>query len=494
TKIGVKTALINSNLSGAGLAHCVNVADASVLVMNSDQAELMHTARDNFPGALQVWTLGEPVQGALDMGAVLASQSDVRPDRSHRAGIKAGEVALYVYTSGTTGLPKAARITHARGQGMMRSFIPTCDVVSSDRIYLTLPLYHSTGGLCGVGCAMNTGAAIILRRKFSATQFWPEAKATGANMIVYIGELGRYLMNNQPGPEERDHSVVKGFGNGLRADVWTEFVERTGVKQLVEFYGSTEGNVSFVNVDGTIGAVGRIPPILKKQFPIKIVKFDTVAEEPIRDENGWCIEADFDEVGEVVGEIKSDVMRARFEGYKDAEQTKKKVLSDAFAEGDRWFRTGDLMKRDKHGYFYFIDRIGDTFRWKSENVSTNEVGDVVGAFDQIAHANVYGVEVPGSDGRAGMAAVTVAGELDLPGLHAHLQRELPSYARPLFLRIQRSEDTTGTFKYRKVELVKEGFDPAQTEDEIYYNDLENGEFKLMNADLFAQFSAQSVRV
>jgi fatty-acyl-CoA synthase len=240
---------------------------------------------------------------------------------------------------------------------------------------------------------------------------------------------------------------------------------------VLEFYGSTEGNVSMLNFDGKIGAVGRIPDYLRRMVNARIVRFDVEREAPVRGADGLCTEAAPDEVGEVVGEIKSDVARFQFEGYRgDPAQTSKKILHDVFRKGDAWFRTGDLMRRDKDGYFYFVDRIGDTFRWKGENVSTNEVAETLTAFPGIKEANVYGVAVDKLDGRAGMAAITAAPTLDLDALYAYLQRELPSYARPLFLRLQPEMETTGTFKYRKVDLVAQGYDPAKAADPIVFAD------------------------
>jgi fatty-acyl-CoA synthase len=484
-KIAVRTALINYNLTGAGLAHCIKVANARAIVFNPELGGAYETARGEMTLDLGAWSLGGPAPHASDMDTSLASASRVRPERVHRAGLKAKEIALYIYTSGTTGLPKAAKITNLRGQGLMRAFKDAVEIHESDRVLLTLPLYHATGGMCGVGAALYGGGVLILRRKFSATHFWKEAIDNRATVMVYIGELGRYLVNQPPSPLERSHSIVKGFGNGLRADVWHELVERTGVRHLVEFYGSTEGNVNFFNLDGKIGAVGRIPPILKKRLPARIVKFDVETEQPVRGPDGLCIEAAPDEPGEAVGPISETDARQRFDGYNDPEQTKKKVLTDVFVKGDRWFRTGDLLRKDKDGYIYFVDRIGDTFRWKSENVSTSEVEIAISAFPGVAHAVVYGVHVPGQEGRAGMAAITRDGPIDLKALYAHLARALPGYARPIFVRFQPEVETTGTLKYRKVDLVNEGFDAAKTSDPLFIADNETQTYTPLEGALLA---------
>jgi len=491
-KIAVRTALINYNLSGTGLAHCLKVVDCKAIVMNLELAPNYATARDQAPLALGAFLLGGDVDGAIRIDAAVDQAAPGRPDKSLRAGVKGGDVALYIYTSGTTGLPKAAKITGVRARGLMRVFKDATEANHNDRLLLTLPLYHATGGMCGVGTALNAGACIILRRKFSASHFWQEAIDNKATMLVYIGELGRYLMNQPPTTLERSHSIKKGFGNGLRADVWAEFVKRTGIHQLVEFYGSTEGNVNFFNLDGKIGAVGRIPRLLRSRLPARIIRFDVETEEPVRGPDGLCIEAAPDEIGEAVGPINSEA-RQRFDGYNDEAQSKKKLLHDVMAKGDLWFRTGDLMKMDADGYVYFADRIGDTFRWKGENVSTSEVEIAISSMPGVKHAIVYGVQVPGQDGRAGMAAITPEG-VDLKALYAHLAANLPAYARPVFVRFQKDVETTGTFKYRKVDLVKEGYDPRATVDPVFVVDNEARSYQAITPELMQKINGGAIRL
>jgi fatty-acyl-CoA synthase len=343
-----------------------------------------------------------------------------------------------------------------------------------------------------VGTALNAGACVILRRKFSASHFWQEAIDNKATMLVYIGELGRYLMNQPASALEKKHGIKKGFGNGLRADVWAQFVERTGISQLVEFYGSTEGNVNFFNLDGKIGAVGRIPRLLRSKLPARILKFDVETEEPVRGPDGLCIEAAPDEPGEAVGPITHEP-RQRFDGYNDEAQSKKKLLRDVFVKGDLWFRTGDLMKMDADGYVYFVDRVGDTFRWKGENVSTSEVEIAASSMPGVKHAIVYGVAVPGHDGRAGMAALTPREGIDLAGLYTHLAAQLPAYARPIFLRLQGEVETTGTLKYRKVDLVTEGFDPSKTSDPLFVMDADKGAYVPIDVPMFAKLMSGAHR-
>jgi fatty-acyl-CoA synthase len=492
SKIGVVVGLINHNLTDKALAHCVNIADAKIILTGADQDEAVRSADGLFEGEPKVWSYGG--QEGEDLVGALAAASDARPRRDQRAKLRGKDLCLYVYTSGTTGLPKAARLTQARTQGMLRSFIAPCKITSRDRIYITLPLYHGTGGLCGVGQALMTGASIILRKRFSASQFWDDATDQGATAIVYIGELCRYLVNSPAHPKERAHTIRTGFGNGLRPDIWAEFLTRFNIPHICEFYGSTEGNVSFIGFDGKVGAVGRIPSYLEKGSfgHVAFVKFDVVEEEPVRDENGFCIKTDPGEPGEAIGKVGDDV-RTRFEGYNDEAATKKKILHDVFEKGDMWFRTGDLMSKDAEGYIFFVDRIGDTFRWKGENVSTNEVAEFVARAPGIATANIFGVSVPGTDGRAGMAAITTDGEIDFDGLYAWLSEQLPKYAIPLFIRVQKEAETTGTFKYRKVELVEEGFDPEKVSEPLWYFDPETSKYEPLTPDAYETILSGAVK-
>ena len=491
-KIGVVSGLINHNLSGEGLAHCVNIADAKAVIMGADQAEQIESAKAYLKTDPALWAMADQ-QDAKNFTDALAEQSDARPDRSHREHLRGKDLCLFVYTSGTTGLPKA-KLTQSRTQGMMRTFSTPTHTGPRDRVYIPLPLYHGTGGICGVGIALTTGASIILRKKFSASKYWDDCADHGATVIVYIGELCRYLLNQPEHPKERAHKIRTGFGNGLRPEIWQQFLDRFNVPTLVEFYGSTEGNVSFLNFDGKVGAVGRIPKFLEKKFAhVAFVKFDIENEEPIRDANGLCMKTDADEVGEVLGKIGDDA-RTRFEGYNDPEATKKKILRNVFEPDDMWFRTGDLMKKDADGYIYFIDRIGDTFRWKGENVATNEVGEALASINGIAHANVYGVPIPGMDGKAGMAAITPDGSgIDFDTLHADLGARLPAYAVPLFVRVQKEAETTGTFKYRKVDLVKEGFNPDNMADPVWFIDPAKGTYVPVTHDRYESILAGTYR-
>jgi fatty-acyl-CoA synthase len=493
SKVGLVTALINHNLQGGALLHCVTVAKSKAVIVGAEILDLWSTI-DGQTDEMAIWVQGATMAGYGDLDRALNAQTGTRPSRAHRENLRGKDPCLYVYTSGTTGNPKAAMISHMRAQGMSRSFIGATRTNETDRVYCPLPLYHGTGGICGVGIALNTGACLVLRRKFSATQFWDDIVDNGCTIFAYIGELFRYLVAAPVHPKERAHKLKSCFGNGLRSDVWARAEERFGIPLIAEFYGSTEGNVSFINVDGKMGAVGRIPKYAKKKFNTELVRFDIENEVPIRGPDGLCELCAPDEVGEAIGKIDPAIARARFEGYaNDQAASEKKLLRDVFEPGDLWFRTGDLLKQDADGYFYFVDRIGDTYRWKSENVSTNEVGEAICMFDGIEQANVYGVDVPHADGRAGMAVVVAHVPIDITALSQHLRRELPSYAVPLILRFKTEVEVTGTFKYRKVELVAEGFDPKVISDPMYLMNQATGVYEPLTSELFDQMHGGQIR-
>ncbi|MDB5471361.1 MAG: long-chain-acyl-CoA synthetase [Caulobacter sp.] len=469
TKVGIATALINNNLTGAALAHCLNISGALHCIVDAETSPTFEAVRGLLARHMNQWTLGPVTGDRRDLTTALKSCSQLRPDRlTARGDLRARDTALFIYTSGTTGMPKAARINHMRAQLYMRGFAGSTGAEKTDRIYQVLPLYHATGGMCAMGAALLTGGSIVLKRKFSTTHFWSDVAAEGCTMFVYIGELCRYLVNAEPHPDERNHRIRLAFGNGLRADVWAQLQERFGIPEVLEFYGATEGNVSMFNFDGTVGAIGRIPKWLKKRVNARIVQFDIDSEQPIRGAGGLCIECGPGQVGECIGKIDAGDARTNFTGYADKAATEKKVLHDVFEKGDAWFRTGDLMRKDEDGYIFFVDRIGDTFRWKGENVSTAEVAEQLAQAPGVLEANVYGVPVPGQDGKAGMAALTVDDDFDVATLYQRVEKDMPAYAQPLFIRLQRQIETTGTFKYRKIDLVEDGFDPARTKDPIFF--------------------------
>lgn len=480
SKVGVVTALINNQLAGAPLAHCLNISGATHVLVDPDTAPTYEQALPLLERPLQQWVLGPAHPGQRDLLQALKSCSQLPPDRSVREGMTAADTALLIFTSGTTGMPKAARIAHTRAQLYMRGFAGSTGAKASDRIYVALPLYHATGGLCGMGAALLNGGSVVLKRKFSASQFWGDVVAEGCTMFAYIGELCRYLVNHPTDPDETRHKIRLAFGNGLRPDVWPEMKRRFRIPEILEFYGSTEGNVSLFNFDGKEGAIGRVPKSLRKRFNIRLVQFDVEREEVVRGADGFAIECGPGQTGQCIGHISDDA-RGDYTGYLDKQASEKKVLRDVFQRGDAWFATGDLMRTDVEGYFYFVDRVGDTFRWKGENVSTNEVAERLTAAPGVAEATVYGVEVAGADGRAGMAALVVDRTFDIKAFGEHVARELPTYSQPVFVRVLPAMETTGTFKVRKMDLVADGWDPGKVKGPLYFHDPKRGYVKVTKA-------------
>ncbi|MEQ7154066.1 long-chain-acyl-CoA synthetase [Brevundimonas aurifodinae] len=486
SKVGIATALINTNLTGQALAHCLNIAGVSQVVADEETWRKCEEARPFVTRTMMLWVLGlrgeDEMSERRGLDNAVRSGSSVRPPKAARDGLTNRDTALYIYTSGTTGLPKAAKIHHARARTYMRAFAGATATTAEDRVFNVLPLYHSTGGLVGIGPAFLNGGRLILRRKFSASSFWKDVNATGATVFVYIGELCRYLVNCPEQEGERGHKLRLAFGNGLRPDVWSDFQTRFAIPEIFEFYGSTEGNVSVFNFDGKPGSIGRVPKFLKKQINIRLVQFDIDTEMPVRAANGCCVEAKPGEIGEAIGLIGNDI-RHDFSGYADKAASEKKILTDVFQRGDRWFRTGDLMRQDSEGYFYFIDRIGDTFRWKGENVSTAEVEQRLAEAPGVKEVIAYGVPVPGAEGKAGMVTLVVEGKFSPKAFAEYADAQLPPYARPVFVRLAKTLETTGTFKYRKVDLVAEGFDPAVV-GTVYVRGGKSG-YQRLTADAFA---------
>lgn len=495
-KAGAAAALINTNLVKSQLAHSLNISNANHLIMGVEFDEAYNSAMEQLERPMQVWAEGGMVQGTETLDAALALQSGDPLPVDVRKDITINDEALYIYTSGTTGNPKAARLPHVRVLTMMGGFSAASNATEKDRMYCVLPLYHSAGGVCAVGTVLTVGGSVIIRRKFSAREFFSDCVKYKATMFQYIGELCRYLLNTEKAPKERKHRIRLAIGNGLRPEIWPAFQKRFRVPRVLEFYGATEGNVALMNYDGTVGAVGRIPGWAKKRFNVELVQFNTETEQVVRGADGLCIKCELGEAGEALGKISNDpnTPTGRFDGYARKEETEKKILRDVFEKDDQWFRTGDLLKQDKLGYFYFVDRIGDTFRWKGENVSTNEVSEAISVFAGIKEANVYGVAIPGTDGRAGIASIVSDNDLDLVKLHHHINKELPDYARPLFIRISHEMEVTGTFKHRKVDLVKEGIDLLAIKEPVYFNSPTDRQFVPLAHDLHDQICTGQIKL
>ncbi|KAG1930723.1 long-chain fatty acid transport protein 6 [Pimephales promelas] len=471
-KLGCAVAFLNTNIKTRSLLHCLNCCGAKLLVVGAD---LLGSLEEILPGlregGVSVWGLSAAsahpdVHSLLDQ-MESASHEPVPAERRSVTCLKTP--TLYIFTSGTTGLPKAAVITHLQSLKAAAGFWAYggtgCDV-----IYTPLPLYHSAASLVGIGGTIELGATCVLKKKFSASQFWNDCRKHNVTIFQYIGELCRYLCNQPVAENEKDHKVLMGVGNGLRQDVWREFLRRFGEIRMCEIYGSTEGNLCFMNHLGKVGAVGRSNFFYKLIFKYDLVKYDLIRDEPVRDHNGFCQHVQKGETGLLLSKICS---QSPFFGYAGNKQlTEKKILRNVFVKGDAYFNTGDLMAEDEDNFICFKDRVGDTFRWKGENVATTEVTEILGLVDFIQEVNVYGVQVPGNEGRAGMAAVIVKPEctFDREKLFNFVLKELPSYARPLFIRLQESMEMTSTFKQQKFGLVESGFNPSTITDPLFFLD------------------------
>ena len=492
TRVGGVVALLNTNLAGAALAHAVNLVAPRHVIVAAELLEPFTRALD-LAGAPRIWVHGD---GPGEFPRIDCDIERLAGDPLEERPASIEDRALYIYTSGTTGLPKAARVSHARLMQWSHWFAGMMDTRAGDRMYNCLPMYHSVGGVLATGAVLVGGGSVVIREKFSARQFWNDVSRWDCTLFQYIGELCRYLLHTERAPHETEHGIRLACGNGLRPDVWNDFKTRFRIPQILEFYAATEGNVSMFNVEGKPGAIGRIPPFLAHRFPAVLVRFDVARDEPVRNEQGFCVRCAPNEVGEAIGKVLEDPSNAgrRFEGYTSEEDSERKILRGVFEPGDTWFRTGDLLRQDADGYFYFVDRIGDTFRWKGENVATSEVAAAICAFPAIKEANVYGVAIPGTDGRAGMAALVTDDGFDLAAFRAHLVGGLPDYARPLFLRIRSAMDVTATFKHTKSDLVRQGYDPAATGDVIHFNDPERRAFVRLDAALYERIQAGQIHL
>jgi len=478
-KLGVKLVFLNTNVSGKPLVHAIESTGAQLILIGEECLGLL--AATDAPESLHYWLWPDaenPATAALRERCELNFEQatlqapDSNPPVEWRAGLVAGDPALYIFTSGTTGLPKAAVISHARWLITGDVMQTTMDVQPDDCFYCFLPLYHGAASLSAGATAFAAGASLLLRRKFSRTEFWSDVRQHGVTICQYVGEICRFLLTVPAQPSDREHSLRKMVGAGLAPEVWEQWVRRFGEFEIYEGWGSTESNTNTINLDNRVGSCGRVP--FWEKTNLRLVRYDIETDSHPRDENGFLQLCDVDEVGEGIGMIIDipDVVGGRFEGYTSPEATEKKILRNVFREGDAWWSSGDLLRCDSDGYCWFVDRIGDTFRWNSENVSTAEVADVLGDFPGLDAITVYGVKVPGAEGRAGMAALVLQPgvRFDPAKFWALALDRLPRYAAPIYLRIAPTTDMTGNYKLRKVDLQRQGYDTTLVDDPLYIRD------------------------
>lgn len=458
SRVGATAALINTNLRGRPLSHAIGVSKAKVVLV-SDTLE---------PGLRECEELCQSLDRILvfDDHPYAGLLSDTPTTPYPPSPVSSDDDFIYIYTSGTTGLPKPCRISHSRAVMAGAGFGPLMyQFEPGDKLYCVLPLYHANGLLLGAASTMVSRVPMAIRESFSASEFWDDVHRYHATAILYIGELCRYLVNSPPHPRESPNPIRVAVGNGLRPDIWPRFKTRFDIESIREFYGATEAPGFIANISGREGSVGRVP--LGGAGWLRLARYDVDRDEHVRDDRGFCIPCELNEPGELLIRVpKLSTGGLAYRGYTDEEATEKKLLHDVFRKGDLYFRSGDLLRRDADGFFYFVDRIGDTFRWKGENVSTAEVADVITHDEGIDEATVIGIPVPNMEGQAGLAAVVPSKKFD-PDRFRRAVSDLPPYAQPRFVRVMRRLDKTGTFKIQKNELKKDGVDPSSVTDPLY---------------------------
>ena len=481
-RIGAIAALINTTVTGDGLKHVVTIVDAKAVILGASHIDKFNSSMpESELQALKIYAIEDSQQIPNEYVDINEQSKDFKGVKTHNLKIK--DIGMYIYTSGTTGLPKAALITNGRAvktsyAGQFFGF----RAKQKDILYLTLPLYHATGLLWSWAGCLRGGATTVIKEKFSASEFWPDVRKHKVTMFGYVGELCRYLMNVEPNQEDKNHNLRVISGNGLRPDIWEKFQSRFGIPSIRELYGATEGVGALVNTHGRPGMVGRY---MRGSL---VIKCDQETGEPIRNKDGYCESVDVGETGLFISELSKI---ATFEGYLDKQASNKKIMSDVFKKDDLWFNSGDLLIRHENNWLSFADRVGDTYRWKSENVSTMEVAAIVNKYNQVLDSNVYGVEVKSAEGRAGMALLSVTNEFNFNEFSEHIEKNLNAFQLPYFLRITETMKTTGTFKHQKEDLKKQGFDPRLIEDKIYF--YQKGNYIEMSSDLYNRIQSGEER-
>jgi fatty-acyl-CoA synthase len=489
SKLGVTAALLNTQIHGKPLQHALVEARVDAIIVGE---ECLASFADQ-EARLPLWLWPDPERpaapelralAAFELPPLAAAAPAENPSRAWRAGVFAEDTAVLVFTSGTTGMPKAAKYSHLRWLMVGDVMEVTLGTNCEDVFYCFLPLYHGAAAASLGSTALQCGSAIAIRRRFSASEFWNDVRRYGVTTLHYVGEICRYLLHPAPRCEDRQHSLRRMTGTGMNAELWQRWVERFGAMDIFESWGATESNCNLINVDNRPGSCGRVPYWDKTN--LRLVRYDAATDSHPRDAAGRYILCEPGEVGEAIGMIINlpETGAGRFEGYTSEAATEQKILRNVFCDGDSWWRSGDLLRCDEDGYCWFVDRVGDTFRWKSENVSTMEVAEVLGDFPSLAFITIYGVAVPGQEGRCGMAALVLqpGRTFDPEGFYRRTEECLPRYAAPQFVRICAQADMTTTFKLRKVELQAQGYDPGRCDDPLYVRDEEGRTYVPLSAE------------
>ncbi len=484
SKIGTIASLINTRQRSATLSHSLRLNPVKLYIIGEELYEAFEEVKPNLglSNEEQLFFLPDKNQMELPNGYIDLAEEvkdlDIKnpPTTTEMIG---NDTYAYIFTSGTSGLPKAAPMKNIHMISAMNGWgIVAMHMQPEDVVYISLPLFHSNAIHIGWASALAGGSTIALARRFSVKNFWKDVIKYKVTCFNYIGEICRYLYNQPPSPEERNHRVYKICGNGLRPEIWKEFKERFGIREVYEHYGMTEMNSMFCNyfnLDCTVG-------FNFSQY--SIVKYDVVNNEPIKSDNGFLQEVNEGEVGLVLMKMGDEYI---FTGYSSKDETEKKLTRDAFEIGDLWYNTGDMLRNIGYKHAQFVDRLGDTFRWKGENVSTSEIEDIVVSFQQVEHASVYGVEIPGTEGRAGMVSIMATldhKEFNFDSFLITLKENLPPYAIPKFVRFLAELSTTSTYKIQKFDMKKVGFDINKTSDPVYVLLPENPNYTLLTQEIY----------
>ncbi|XP_056135952.1 LOW QUALITY PROTEIN: long-chain fatty acid transport protein 1-like [Lampris incognitus] len=488
--VGVEAALINHNLRQHSLLHCVGTCTVRAMVFGTELTEAVSEVSGSLDPSVVLFSIGDQSDEsnvaslqAKSLEPLLARSPTRPPKRPLSKGFN--DKLFYIFTSGTTGMPKAAVVVHSRYYRIAAFGFHSFGLRHDDIIYNSLPLYHSAGNIMGVGQCLLFGLTVVVKRKFSASRFWKDCIKYNCTVIQYIGEICRYLLAQPVHPSEAGHRVRIAMGNGLRPSVWEGFVQRFRIQRVGEFYGATECNCSLINIDGRVGTCGFISRILPSFYPVGLVRVQEESMELLRDAQGLCVPCRPGEPGVLVGCINQNDSLRRFDGYADQDSTNRKIAHNVLKMGDSAYISGDLLVMDEYGYVYFKDRCGDTFRWRGENVSTTEVEAILSGLLGHTDVAVYGVAVPGVEGKAGMAAIADVGEqFDRFTFLTAVQKSLPPYARPIFLRLLPQLDTTGTFKIQKMRLKMEGYDPHHSNEQLFFLNSRAGCYEVLTEELY----------
>jgi citronellyl-CoA synthetase len=497
SKLGVIVSLINNGVRGEVLAHALSICGAASLILGhellpayqeiADKVKLLPGARVFLENENRSINLLPSIESLNDL---LNSMPDSNPGTT--LTISSDDVIVYIYTSGTTGFPKATAVTQKRWL-ILGNLFPLYGGITPENIqYMVLPLYHNSGFDIGFSSLIVSGGTMVLRRKFSARAFWDEVRKYGVSIFIYVGELCRYVYNQPPRPNDTDNPLHFVTGNGMRGDLMEPFRKRFNIEYIYEVYGATEGVGSFLNVEQIPGMCGNLNLAGMRQG--EIVRYDYLNDEIEKDENGWAVKCQPGETGLLLCEINE---LNRFAGYvNNPEATKEKIRRNIFRDRDEYFDSGDLVQMHENDYFSFVDRLGDTFRWKSENVSTNEVSNIINRFGNMEDVNVYGVEVPGMEGRCGMVAIKLleGAEIDWEAFATFVTEKLPPYARPYFIRLRDEIDATNSFKQLKQKLQKEGFNPAIVKDPLYFLDPRANTYVALTEKIYEEIVSHQVRL